>query len=461
MGYKIIIVNTPLNIKKLHSSIPPNSSISLTELPFCSTDHGLPPDSENTDGLPYPLICNLLEASVTLKPYFDQLILDITNKQGHPPLCIIADMFTGWTLDIACELNIFHSIFQTSGAYGMAVFYSLWVHLPHSKTDADEFTLPDFPEVSSLHRSQVANNMKYADGNDRWSKIIQKLLQYWFESDGMLVSTIENLDQIGLKYFRRKSCGKPVWPILPAFRCQKNGTSGDGVVYTIRPQNNSGVGSEKCIEWLNSHSANSVLFVSFGSQSTISSTQMMQLAIALETSGKNFIWVVRPPIEFEITEKFRSEWLPEGYEDRIKEQNKGLIVHKWAPQLDILSHKSTCAFLTHCGWNSVLESLSNGVPLLGWPLSGEQFNNSKLLEEETGVAVEVCRGTTCEIKHENLKTAIELVMGDSEKGLQIKKKANEVKEMIKDAVRDDEGFKGSSVKAIEDFINTALSRRRE
>lgn len=95
---------------------------------------------------------------------------------------------------------------------------------------------------------------------------------------------------------------------------------------------------------------------------TISPSQMMELAKALESSGKNFIWVVRPPIGFDINSGFKAdEWLPKGFEERITESKKGLLVHKWAPQLEILSHKSTGMFLSNCGWNSVLESLSHGV----------------------------------------------------------------------------------------------------
>ncbi|KAF5186878.1 Udp-glycosyltransferase 92a1 [Thalictrum thalictroides] len=459
-GYKIIFVNTPLNIKKLHSSLPPNSSISLIQLPYCSTDHGLPPDSENTDTLSYPLICNLLTSTLSLKPYFEQLILDLTKQQGHPPLCIIADLLFGWTVDIANDMNIFHAIFNSGGAYGMGVYYSVWMNLPHTKTDSDEFTLPDFPEVSSLHRSQLSNHLRNANGKDSWSKYIRKYLPLCFKSDGILLNTIEELDQTGLKYFRRNFGGRPVWPILPAFMYQNKFTRDDGVVHCIRSHKKSGIDPEKCIEWLDNWSENSVLFVSFGSQNTISSSQMMELAIGLETSGKNFIWVVRPPVEFNISEEFRSEWLPTGYEDRIKKQNIGLIVHKWAPQLEILSHKSTCAFVSHCGWNSILESLSHGVPILGWPLSGEQHYNSKFLEEEVGVCVEIGRGTTGEVKNENIKKAIGSVMGGSEKAREMRKKAFEVKEMIKNAIREDEGFKGGAVKAIEDFFSAALSTRK-
>jgi hypothetical protein len=100
------------------------------------------------------------------------------------------------------------------------------------------------------------------------------------------------------------------------------------------------------------------------------------------------------------------EWLPQGFEERMKDSKRGLIMHKWAPQVEISSHKSISAFFSHCGWNSVLESLSHGVPLIGWPMAAEQFYNVKLLKEEIEVCVEVARGKSCEVRHEDKMKAI-------------------------------------------------------
>ncbi|PPS17526.1 hypothetical protein GOBAR_AA03058 [Gossypium barbadense] len=124
------------------------------------------------------------------------------------------------------------------------------------------------------------------------------------------------------------------------------------------------------------------LYISFGSQNTVSRSQMMELAIGLEKSWKPLIWVIRPPLGFDLKAEFRSEWLPEGFEARMKESNQGLLVKNWALQLEILSHKSTGAFLSHCGWNSIMESLSQGVKIIGWPMAAEQAFNSKMLVDE-------------------------------------------------------------------------------
>lgn len=111
-GCTITFASTPLNIKRIKPSLPPNSSIQLLEIPFRSSDHGLPPDCENTHDLPYHLILKLVEASRSLKPSFHELVYDLVRKQhGRLPLCIISDSFFGWCADIAHELGVFHAIF--------------------------------------------------------------------------------------------------------------------------------------------------------------------------------------------------------------------------------------------------------------------------------------------------------------------------------------------------------------
>ncbi|KAJ4724183.1 Glycosyltransferase [Melia azedarach] len=449
--YTITFVNTPLNIKKLKSSLPPDSSIHLLEIPFNSIDHNLPPCTENTDSVPYHLIPDLLNASLSFKSHFRKLITDLIREQDeHKPLAIITGMYYGWCQEIAQELGVFHAIFIGGGGFGFACYYSLWLNLPHRNTDSDEFVLPDFPEASRIHVTQTAEHLRNADGSDSFSVFLKKVLPLWSNADGILVNTVEEFDNIGLTYFRRK-LSRPVWPIGPVL-LSTGSKAGSGKEF--------GISAEVCRNWLDSKPLNSVLYVSFGSQNTIAASQMIQLATALEASGKNFIWVVRPPIGFDINSDFKADkWMPEGFERRIKDSGRGLVIHKWAPQIEILSHKSVSAFLSHCGWNSVLESLSHGVPLIAWPLAAEQFYNSKLLEEEIQVCVEVARGKSCEVLHKEIAEKINLVMNETEKGKEMRRKASEVREIIEDAVKNEEKYQGSSVKSMEQFLNVAFMMR--
>ncbi|XP_059654746.1 UDP-glycosyltransferase 92A1-like [Cornus florida] len=461
-GFTITIANTPLNINYLHSTIskdPSTPSLSqskfrLVSLPFNSSDHGLPPDTENTDALSLHQIITFCQASLALEAPVRQLVSDIAEKEGRPPLCIVSDVVFGWANEVANSVGTVNVCFSTGGAYGTAAYVSLWQNLPHRLTEAAEFHLPGFTESCRFHRSQLHPFLRAADGTDAWSRFFQPQLGLSLRSFGWLCNTVEEIEPLGLDILR-KYLKLPVWtigPLLPQSKLNSN-------VSHQRTGRELGISPEECLEWLNFHEEHSVLYISFGSQNTIYATQMMELAKGLEDSGTAFIWVVRPPIGFDLKGEFRAEWLPEGFEERVSRSRQGLVVHKWAPQLEILSHKSTGVFLSHCGWNSVLESLSQGVPMIGWPLGAEQAYNSKMLVEGMGVCVELSRGVQSSIMKEEVKKVIETVMDKKGRGEEMKKKAVEIKELIKAAVREEEGHKGSSLQAMDDFIATLLSQR--
>ncbi|XP_018630749.1 UDP-glycosyltransferase 92A1-like isoform X3 [Nicotiana tomentosiformis] len=431
-SYKITIVSTPLNIKYLSSNIAKDSSnqvqnpnnISLVSLPYNSSDHGLPPNTENTEALPLKDMVTIFNSTLSLKDPLTKLILEIVKKDGKPPLCIISDTFMGFASEVAKSCGIFNVSFTTAGAYGTAAYVSLWLNLPHLLAIDGIFKMPGFNDSCTFSVSQLHPFMKLANG----------------------IKAIKNFTKL------------PVWcigPLLPQCMLKKGEK---GQILESRIGKDHGLSPEKCIEWLDKHPQSSVLYISFGSQNTISTSQMMALALGLEDSEKPFIWVVRPPIGFDLKGEFKSEWLPQGFQERVEKSNKGLIVKSWAPQLQILCHGSTGAFLTHCGWNSVLESLSQGVPIISWPLAGEQAFNSKMLMEEMGVCIELTKGVQSVIEKEDVKKVIDIVLSTSGKGKEMKEKANKIGISIREAVKE-EKFKGSSVKAMDDFISTLLCTR--
>ncbi|KAK4566927.1 hypothetical protein RGQ29_002968 [Quercus rubra] len=467
-GFTITIASTKLNIQYLRSTISTDSNsqslfnIRFAELPFNSTDHDLPPNSENTENLSLGNVGKLFHASISLKDPVLHLVNDIIHQEGKAPLCIISDVFFGWATELAKSVNTVNVTFTTGGAYGTLAYVSVWLNLPHRSSDSDEFKVPGFPESYRFHRSQLHQYIRDADGKDLWSRFMQTQISQSFGSMGWLCNSVEEIEPLGFDLLR-KYLRLPVWsvgPLIPPALLKNTSSSG----FSFSKQHagkRPGLTTEKCIEWLDLHGPDSVLYISFGSQNTIGLSQMMELAIGLEDSGVSFIWVIRPPIGFDMKSEFRDEWLPEGFEERMKQSKRGLLVRNWAPQLDILSHKSTGAFLSHCGWNSVLESLSQGVPILGWPMAAEQAYNSKMLMEEMGVSVELTRGSQGIIVGKEVKRVIELVLEKEGKGKDMRNKAVEVKKQLRAAVSDETQNKGSSVKAMDDFVRTILSNSQE
>eukprot|EP01018_Ginkgo_biloba_P020562 Gb_16494 [translate_table: standard] len=431
-GFTITILNTPLNIRELRPKVESTRQadaaldIRLAELPFCGTDHGLPPHTENTDSLEdYQNLLCLFEASEHLRPHFEQFLRQISEQEGRPPLCIISDMFLGWTLDVADEFRIPRIQFCTCGVYSTLIFYSLWTHLPHIKTDSNVFVLPDMENVS-LHRSQLSHGLKMATGSDPGTLFLNRQIPRNMRSWGSVCNSFEALEHGSLEQMR-KSTGRPVWavgPLLPSSLLSSApstaNSNGSNLEVLLRGKE-TGPDVVACLQWLDSQKPSTVLYVCFGTMNTICASDMKELALGLESSQQPFIWVVRPPLGFPLNADFSPEFLPDGFEDRIREKKQGFIIRGWAPQLVILSHPSTGGFLSHCGWNSVLESLSQGVPIIGWPLAGDQFYNSKMLEEEVGVCVELWRGKEGELTKERVERTVRILM-EEERGIELKKR---------------------------------------
>ncbi|XP_024628120.2 hydroquinone glucosyltransferase, partial [Medicago truncatula] len=188
---------------------------------------------------------------------------------------------------------------------------------------------------------------------------------------------------------------------------------------------------------------------SYFSQLSFSQEQIVELAFGLESSNQKFLWVVRAPNSSSSSAAYFSvsaqndvdplQFLPCGFIERTKDQ--GMVIPSWAPQVQILSHRSVGGFLSHCGWNSTLESVVHGVPLITWPLFAEQRTNSVLLSEglkvglrprvhENGIVerVEVAKVIKCLMEGEELKWS----------------NMKELKEAASNALKED----GSSTKTI-------------
>ncbi|XP_031112224.1 zeatin O-glucosyltransferase-like [Ipomoea triloba] len=184
----------------------------------------------------------------------------------------------------------------------------------------------------------------------------------------------------------------------------------------------------RCLEWLDKQPPKSVVLVSFGTLTSLSDEQISELAKGLEQSQQKFIWVVRDVLKGE-------NGVPEGYQERV--EGRGLILRDWAPQLEILEHPSTGAFLTHCGWNSCMESVSRGVPLATWPIHFDQPRNAVLMTEvlKIGIAVKDWTRRNEVIPSETIRKAVEkLIM--SPEGEKLRTRAAALGKDVKQSVMD-------------------------
>ncbi|KAL3374802.1 hypothetical protein AABB24_006345 [Solanum stoloniferum] len=215
-------------------------------------------------------------------------------------------------------------------------------------------------------------------------------------SDMLLGFTHEIATQLGIR--RVWSVG----PVLPPGEDDVSGQSNRG--------GSSSVLTSEILAWLDKCEDHSVVYVCFGSQAVLTNKQMEELAIALDKSGVKFILSAKRALKGHASNDYGV--IPSWFEEKVA--GRGLVVRDWSPQVLILKHQAIGAFLTHCGWNSTLESLIAGVPMLTWPMGADQFANANLLVDEHEVAIRACEGAqTVPNSDELAKLLAEAVQGNN------------------------------------------------
>ncbi|GAB2274533.1 hypothetical protein Dimus_009300 [Dionaea muscipula] len=144
---------------------------------------------------------------------------------------------------------------------------------------------------------------------------------------------------------------------------------------------------KSCLEWLDSQPIKSVVYVSFGSQAVLTRDELLELWHGLVSSGHKFLWVMRESLVVDQQGEDNNNKKEEFEEEYYSKEERSYYVVPWAPQKDVLAHPAIGSFLTHCGWNSTLEALAAGVPMICWPHYGDQQLNGRCLSEIYKVGV--------------------------------------------------------------------------
>ncbi|XP_042501073.1 anthocyanidin 5,3-O-glucosyltransferase-like [Macadamia integrifolia] len=339
----------------------------------------------------------LISPDSITSPHHEALIFDVARRNNpnvHQALLTISqtstirafiiDIFCTPAQDVAASFNIPIYYFYTSGAAALCVMiYFPTIHKNTTKSLKDlGSALLDFPGTPPIPAQDMVKPML-----DRNDDAYQGFLEFFTrmpESNGILINTFESLEPSALKALLAGLC-VPDRPTPPIY------CVGPVIAADDRTVGEHGEKLE-CLTWLNSQPNRSVVFLCFGSLGLFSAAQLKELAVGLEKSGQRFLWVVRnPPTEDKSwrnmapPEPDLDDLLPQGFLERTKD--RGFVVKLWAPQMEVLSQKSVGGFVTHYGWNSVLEAVCAGVPTIAWPLYAEQRVNRIFLVEEMKLAM--------------------------------------------------------------------------
>ncbi|MED6168832.1 hypothetical protein PIB30_015208 [Stylosanthes scabra] len=374
-GLTITIIITPNNLpilKPLLTTHP--TAISTLTLPFPSHPK-LPAHVEhvrhvgNTGNYPFINALSKLQSP----------IIHWCRTHTNPPVALISDFFLGWTH----QLGIKRIAFQSCSALLAAIFHRTWPEAPAIRSlPVVEF--PDVPGAPSFRNEQLPSLLRlYKESEPESEFVRESIIANTTKSWGYIFNTSRALEGPYLEHVSKVMGHTRVFGVGPLCLIGVGGG-----VNRVDPNPNSGSGD--VLEWLDGCEEDaSVLYVCFGSQKLLRKELMEVLAAGLERSGTRFVWVVKEAATAEHVEEGYGS-VPDGFEDRVL--GRGLVVRGWAPQVAILSHRAVGGFLSHCGWNSVLEAVAAGVAILGWPMEADQFVNAWWLVEALGVAVKVGDG---------------------------------------------------------------------
>jgi len=346
---------------------------------------------------------NRLVATVSfMRQHHYPIILDFAQTHPLPPSAIISDFFLGWTHLLARDLHVPRLVFSPSGAFALSVSFTLWRDLPQNDDPNNPnsvVSFPDLPNSPVYPWWQLSELFRNRKSQTDWENVKNDFL-FNHEAWGLVFNSFVDLEPAYLNHMKKELGHERVWAVGPVMPLESGLTE---------PEVRGGVSTVSCHEltsWLDRLEDGSVVYVCFGSRTVLTIKEMEVLTDALELSGVHFVLSVRAPDERHVAEDCGT--IPSGFIERVRESGKGFVIEGWAPQLVILSHRAVGSFLTHCGWNSVLEGLVCGVVMLTWPMGADQYTNAKLLVDELGVAVGVGEG---DVKVPEMREFAEIIKG--------------------------------------------------
>ncbi|PIA29593.1 hypothetical protein AQUCO_05800020v1 [Aquilegia coerulea] len=373
------------------------------------------------------------------------------DNTNNPITCLVCDSIIPWGLDVGRELGLVTASFFTQTCSVSSIFYHIKqgnLSVPVEESTAAVCHLPGLPQLALQDFPSCVVVLEPTPPTSL--NILLGQFSNIEKADWLLFNTFDQLESQVLQWMGDLWRVRTIGPTTPSMYLDKR-VEGDteNSLNMFKPSDVS-----YYIKWLNTKETGSVLYISFGSIAELGKEQMEEVIWGIKQSDKDFIWVVREKEQ----SKLPTNLFSVDDDDEmmmmmmVNKKKQGLLV-PWCSQLEVLGHEAIGCFLTHCGWNSTMEALSLGVPMVAMPQIWDQFTNAKFVEDVWGVGIRAKindgdnKGGI--VTREELEWCIREVMDEDKKGMRkFKKNASLWRELAKDAV----GVGGSSDLNIEEFV---------
>ncbi|XP_031257607.1 UDP-glycosyltransferase 83A1-like [Pistacia vera] len=420
-GFRITFVNTEFNHTRVMNALEEKHAIG-DQIRFVTLPDGVEEGEDRND------IGTLTKATLRVMPgKLEKLIEDINREDGDKVSCIIADVNMGWGVEVAEKMKIKGVIFWPPAAGLMAMSFSVPKLMDDGIIDKDGTTIKK--QMIQLAPGMPTFNSDFFVWHGIGGLTTQKIIfnlglrnnEYMKKAEFLICNSTFDLEPAAFKLVPQLL---PIGPLLASSRL------GNSAGY-FWPEDST------CLKWLDQQQPQSVIYAAFGSYTVFDQSQFQELALGLELTNRPFLWVVRPGITDDANEAY-----PEGFQERVAVRGQMI---GWAPQQKVLSHPSVACFMSHCGWNSTMEGVSNGVPFLCWPYLVDQFLNESYICDVWKVGLKFNKNESGIITREEIKNKVDQVLCDES----YKERVLKLQEKTMDSVR--EG--GQSNKNFKNFLD--------
>ncbi|KAL9427179.1 hypothetical protein AB3S75_033882 [Citrus x aurantiifolia] len=419
-GVRVTFVNSEYNHQRVLKSLEGKNNLE-EKIRLVSIPDGMEPWEDRNE------LGNKLKKILQVMPgKLEELIEEINEKEDETIDCFIADAYMGWTMRIAEKTKLRRGVVWPSSAASVALCFRI------PKLIDDGIISSDGTPIRK-QMIELAPNMPVINSADvfwaRLGDLTRQKIFFDYLSENMQGMRVADFQFCNSTYDLEPAAFTVAPKVLPIGPLLASNRLGNSTGY-FWPEDST------CLEWLEQQQPNSVIYVAFGSSTVFEKIQFQELALGLELSNRPFLWVVRSDITNEANGA-----CPDGFQERVATRGK---IIGWAPQQKVLSHPSIACFLSHCGWNSAMEGVSNGVPFLCWPYFAEQFLNESYICDVWKVGLKLDRSESGIFTREEIKNKVDHMCRDQN----YKARALQLKEKALSSVR--EG--GSSSKTFQSFL---------
>ncbi|KNA10550.1 hypothetical protein SOVF_143340 [Spinacia oleracea] len=375
----------------------------------------------------------------TFPAHLEVAMAKIVRSRPLVPCCFVADSYFVWASKLASKFGLVHVSFWSEPAMVLDIYFHRHLLQEHGHigpgSSGRKDTIDYIPGISSLKRSDLTSYLQEEDLTTMHPQYNLASLDDTKRAHLILGNTVQELEAHTISAIQAHV---PFYAIGPLF----------SPGFTKSPIATSLWTESDCTLWLDTKPPSSVLYVSFGSYAHLRKEELEEIANGIKLSGVNFLWVIRP----DMVSSDDTDPLPDGFRDEVSD--RGMVV-TWTCQKEVLSHRAIGGFVTHCGWNSALESIWCDVPLLCFPLLTDQFTNRKLMVDDWKIGCNLCEEKPV-TKAEIQRKIKDLMSGSM--GYELRNRIKGIKQVLQDAMM----IEGSSENNVDDFIkelNIAIQKK--